>query len=482
MHLDFVGLYQNLKTIASEEKGSVVTLIVMLFVVLLGLTEVAPVLLPAGYEWLQIYLTYGTLALTALAWVRTRRIRIDHSKITIGIAPLNVIDRNLKSPLAGENANAISTQCVANILSALNFYKNHLYIQNWLQYVPLPRRMKVTAENAHTLVQKLKIDILIYGDIHYDDGKVYLAPRFEFYKKPTENAFMRFFDKMNDLTLFELKFQERYDEVSILMHYISYIALLFRGIHFTYEKDFTEADKIFTSALGFIESEPPSRTLEDIKLAIVFAKGKNFHLWGNHLLHKGKQEQALTQYEAAEKIFFGRAKEILKQMKKRKDFDTVDVLDCSYLYGVHMLVKEGKLTQARMKLLEIETKYKEKEAKQKVELADAEIVAMEDIDAAKKVFAKLAKENEYCAVEGSRKLGHIAYEQDEWELAVQKLRDKLSKNPFRMYEPEMYDVRSRTELAHSLMHRGRIISGEIEALRAMIENKKNRHKATITFE
>lgn len=472
MDVDILSTINQVKAFIETEKGTFVGLLGFLLSELLVLKyfifDVFPIL--TNYQYHILVIMY---VITILIWYSMRRIPVPKNKITIGIANFNIVSIGNKD-LSGESKFEVEREIAQYIFEALHFHKQNLKIEEFTHIINLPARVNVNYLNSKKWARRLKLNLMIWGQAKVEDEVLYIEPHFEFTKEPTNIFYQKFKYKLNNLEAFTIDLKQTAkpkDNFTIVMHYIIYIALMFEGIKHMQNKNFEKANEAYDLALEKIsESTIQTKTLTDIRLAIFFFKGRNFHQWGNNLK---KDTEKIAKYKEASYIFFERANII-----KNKDFDYEEYLEHSLLYGIHMLVKEKDYVKALTELEEIKNQFKDPG---EFLLIKASILQYTNNIDAKKLFTqgnKLTKKKSLA----SQKIGEYYYKRKDFKNAIKYFEEKLNENPKKLYDPELLDYEDHLFLAKSHLALKEYFKSQKEFVKAEIAEIKNIQKTKKMYE
>jgi hypothetical protein len=121
---------------------------------------------------------------------------------------------------------------------------------------------------------------------------------------------------------------------------------MFHGIELSNKRKYEEANKLFEYALKMMKKNAfTNKSLSDIYLAMRFFYAQNFHSWGNAVVTQNKAE-GLRLYQNGADSFFKR----VADMDKLKIKDNEARLENTFIYGIYLLIKQGKLAEAGKKL------------------------------------------------------------------------------------------------------------------------------------
>jgi len=359
--VDILRTFEAIKVFTKEESDTFLGLILY---TILGL-GVVNYIFGSIFEQTKIYLlpiNLSLLAVILIVWIINRHIPITENKFTIGIAPFNLLLLKAKTELTSESKRDLKRELVDYIYSSLHFNKEKLYLDKYIEIVRLPNRIKPNHKNAKKWTRRLKTDLLIWGETYYENDNLHFKPRFEFLVEPNNTYYHKFKKGLNELKSFKIKTTDSVEnqktELSQLMHYISFLGMMFQGIFLSHSKKFEEAKEAFDHSLHEMHDKAfQNKTLSDIYLATRFFAAQNYHKWGEYLLEKNKNDpKALDLYTQGAEAFFARAKE----MEKLKDSDSAEKIEHSLLYGIFLLMKKGDTKKADEKLESIKKQFDKK--------------------------------------------------------------------------------------------------------------------------
>jgi tetratricopeptide (TPR) repeat protein len=359
--LDLFQHYEAIKNFINEEKDTPLGLFLFMLVGL-GITKY---MILETIKQLQDYsgiVMPLTGIIVFMIWLNFRGIPVDRDKFNIAIAPFDILVLDVQAGATSEQKRNLRKELVDYVYSSLHFNKEQLEIDRYIDVVKLPKRFEANQKNAKDICKKLNVQLLIWGDAYFKNGYLYFKPRFEFLWEPTNIYYTKFKQGLNNLKTFKINITESLEkgrsDLAELLHYLSFLGLMFNGIHLAHYKRFKEAQDCFELAIKTMKKSAfHNRSLSDIYLATRFFYAQNMHKWGNYLLkEQHKKPEAMTLYDKAAKSFFLRAEE----MDELKDTDKEGKLENSLLYGIYLLTKEGKFKEAEDKLEEIKKEFDKK--------------------------------------------------------------------------------------------------------------------------
>tara|TARA_Y100000310_G_C20656864_1_gene802427 strand:+ start:888 stop:2318 length:1431 start_codon:yes stop_codon:yes gene_type:complete len=347
--MDILRIFEALKIFTKDEKDTVVGLV---FFSLLGLGAIRYILIPVfptldGYVF---YMAIPVVLVVFVVWIYNRHIQINVDEFSIGVAPFQVHLLDAKAQLSWEAKRDLKNQLVDYVHSALYFNRENLALDKYLQVIRLPNRIKVLPKNAQKWVESTKVDLMIWGDAYYDNDFLHFRPRFNFLKEPKNIFYKKFKKSLNELESFKIELskslEDKKTDLNQLMHYISYLGLMFHGIELSNKRKYEEANELFEYALKMMKKNAfTNKSLSDIYLATRFFYAQNFHSWGNAVVTQNKAE-GLRLYQNGADSFFKR----VADMDKLKIKDNEARLENTFIYGIYLLIKQGKLAEAGKKL------------------------------------------------------------------------------------------------------------------------------------
>lgn len=354
--MDILRIFEALKVFVKDEKDTYLGLV---FFVLLGLGAIRYILVPI-FPQTDPYVFYISIPLTLfiiVVWSFNRKISISPNEFSIGVAPFNISILDTKANLTSEAKRDLKNDLIDYVHTALYFNRENLALDKYIEVLRLPNRIKVTSKNDKKWVKKLNVDLMIWGDAYYDGKFLHFRPRFEFLKEPKNIFYRNFKKKLNELNSFKIELDKSLENkktnLSQLMHYISYLGLMFHSIELSSENKFEEAKKVFEFALKSMGKKAfTNKSLSDIYLATRFFYAQNFHHWGNYVLTLNKEE-ALKKYELGSNAFFKRATEMQKLKIKNEEAK----LEHTMIYGIYLLMKKADYKQAEKKLDSIKKEF-----------------------------------------------------------------------------------------------------------------------------
>ena len=471
--MDLLQYYEAIKVFVKEERD---TYLGLLLFMLVGL-GIAKYLIVETISQLQPYspIVMVLAAVVVLViWYNFRKLPIIPDKFTIGISQFDILMLDVKTDVSSETKRNLRRELVDYVYSALHFNREKLELDKYVDVVRLPPRFEITQKNAKKICKDLKVELLIWGSAYYKDGFLYFKPRFEFRWEPTNLYYKKFKKNLNSLRTFKINITENLEkeqsELSELMHYLSFLGLMFNGIHLTHQEKFQEAKECFELALRRMKKEAFSNeSISHIYLATRFFSAHNLHKWGNYvLIEKHDDTKALELYEKGAKSFFVRAKE----MEKLKNIDKEGKLEHSLLYGIYLLTKEGKYKEAEKKLDSIKRQF-DKKTIHLYYLYKGLI--QKNISKAEPFFDK--------ALKGSRddillyeKIADYFYSKGKFKGSIKYFEKRLKLSPTQIYSPRLLEEDVHRKLSKAYLMESNLVAGLREKIIASINEKKNLEK------
>jgi len=161
--MDLLGAFSAIKTFIKEESDTVFGLV---FFLLAALVLIRYVFGPITDKAINLAFIGGPVAIVIIVlWIYKRHIPITKGKFTIAIAPLNILLLNAKTELTGEAKRSLKKELIDYIYSSLHFNKERLYLDDYIEIIRLPNRIKVKRKNAKKLTRKLNTDLIIWGEV-----------------------------------------------------------------------------------------------------------------------------------------------------------------------------------------------------------------------------------------------------------------------------------------------------------------------------
>lgn len=405
-------------------------------------------------------------ALTIVIWAFHRHITMPKKEFTITLANFNVIALNIKNGIGGQEKRALEEEILEYIENAIHGHKNKLEFDRYIRIVRLPRRIHVTQRNAQSITNRLKTNILISGTLKYQSPtEVYIDPKFHFSIEPKESFYEKFKQRLTEVDTFKIDLTQEFAQGSnspfaTMVHYLVYVALLFEGIRNSNKHFFEDAHKIFTKATINIQRvHNPTRTLLDLHLALQFYTGKNLHQWGKWLAKHKDNEQALKKYSDAVTAFF-------EQHPHMPTDENKLFLEHSYLYAIHLLIKEGKLGEAKKRLENVKKKLKDNPELLKEQI---ELLSQQNKRKTEQFIKSITNEDPRVY----EQIGEFYYNNKEYVQAQEYLEKKLAVQSHQIYEPALFDIEDHMKLMDIHLHNLSLIQAQKEGLIIAFNKLKN---------
>jgi len=468
--MDLLQYYEAIKTFVNEEKDTYLGLLLIMmvglgiakYIIIETVTQVQP--------YSSLVLVFAALVVLII-WLNFRSLPIRKDKFTVAISQFDILMLDVKADMKSETKRNLRKELVDYVYSALHFNKEKLELDKYIDVVRLPPRFRINQKNAKEICKKLNVELLIWGDAFYKEGFLYFKPKFEFMWEPSNIYYAKFKKSLNTLKTFKINITENLEkeqtEISDLMHYLSFLGLMFNGIHLTHKKNFKGAKECFTLALKTMKKETfHNRSLSDIYLATRFFSAQNLHKWGNYLLNEKHNDlEAFKLYDKAAKAFFLRAEE----MEELKDVDKGGELEHSLLYGIYLLTKEGKLKAAEKKLDSIKKKFDKK----KIYLYYLyKGFVQKTIKNATYWFDQAIKHSKNDALV-EEKVADYFFSKGKFKESIKYFEARLKITPKQVYSPELLEETVHSKLSSAYIKESHLIKGLMEKLEASRNEAKN---------
>lgn len=473
MSLDFNRLVEQVQTFITNEKDTVSGLIFFWIVGLLGIHSLFTNIFTEQKEYF-IPVLLAFFVLTLLLWIGTRRVKVDRKRATVAVANFTVLSLDPKHAIAGQDKLNLEREIVEYVGESLHGHKNRLELGQFVEVIRLPRRIAITERSAQRIARRLGVDVLIWGTVRYSgESTVVIEPHFDFRAEPTNSFYGTFREKLLSRSGYKVDLNaemkgEGESLLSQLIHYTLYLGVMFYGIKRMEQHRHDEADKVFRSVRENLRQiKTPNHALYDIYLLSTFYAGRNLHLWGKRLAGRGREE-GLAKYNEASEIFFSSAH------GKARTKGEEEFLEDFYLYGVHLLIREGKYEKAQERLVEIEREAKKNPLFLKEQI---ELLTKKNASKAKKIIARLKGKKLPDKV--YQEIGDFLYERREYPEAAEYYEKKLLLNEHQLFNPALLDVEDHLHLMRVHLQHLRLIRANEEALQAALNEIRNRLRPSL---
>lgn len=468
--VDIIKIIDQLKVFIREEKDTVIGLLFFLAAELIGISYIINDFFVSAKDYFGVI--FGAVALlTFLAWLYNRKIWIPRKQISIAVANFNILSLDISSGLQGEARVNLEREIRRYLLESLHGHKNKLHFDSYISVVDIPSRVVVTEKNARRVTRKVRANILIWGNVKYlSSSKVRIEPRFEFYVEPKDVFYHKFRERLMQGKSYTINLSEelvsaKESKLAAFIHYLTYLGLLFEGISANNHREFEKAQEVFSQSLAQITKvQNPSQEMLDLYVVFSFYQAKNLHLWGNELIRKGERGEAFARFDAASKELF-----MVSRRAKKGDYSAKDFLEHSYLYGVHLLIKEGKLSEAQKRIDAVEKKWATNPELVKGEL---DVLSKKSAGKMKAKVTSIEKKMGKNPIIAKR-LGDYYYGEKQFDKASKLYEKKLQLEPRDVYNPGFFDIQELLHLLNSHVHTLRLLKAQRDVLRVAVDEAKN---------
>lgn len=170
MSINLLDLLNQMKKFALQQKGDFFSLLMYVFLAFVILNRYFGSPMSAKYADYTTYIVAGMLVFVCLIWLSTRKIDIQKGKINIGIAQFAVLNTSVEKTLDSEQKLTFSNEIANYIYNSLNHQRQTLQMDEYLHFLRLPSRINVDYATCDKVIDKLGIDILVWGNTTYAEG------------------------------------------------------------------------------------------------------------------------------------------------------------------------------------------------------------------------------------------------------------------------------------------------------------------------
>ncbi len=379
MPFDILVIIDEIKRFYRSEKGTVLSLLVLLFVETIlynyafsifysHIVYVDPKAPPDG-NFLRFYLII--IGITILAWVFDRHIFTSKNKTNIGISQFDLVDINMKSVLPGEARITIREELNQYIYSHLIHDNRYVNIGEYINAIVLPPRYAIDRYHTYSPRRFQFLDFLITGTLYNEANALVIHPQFIFVHELPILLFDEIKEHLAKKTKFEFYVDGRPNHgLNKVLHEVTYIGLIYTAAKFVHKKNYPAADKLINEVLHNLDmlykSDDESVQFGDldfmkIEEMLYFIKAKNLHHYGNYLfIERGKIQESKEKFKEAADVLVKRSEILNKIIEKDERIDK-NAIDHSYIYAIGMLAKEKDEEKGKLLLKEIKEKVKHKD-------------------------------------------------------------------------------------------------------------------------
>lgn len=464
------NFFESLRNFLNEEKDTPLGLLIFMSI---GLA-ITRYLIISTFEPLKNYSQFimplvGFIVF--VLWLKIRATPLDKNKFNIAISQFDilVLDAN---QITTEQKRALRKELIDYVYSSLHFNKEHLELDKYLEIVQLPPRLEINQKNAKETCKRLNLDLLIWGDAYFKEDNLYIKPRFEFLREPSNIYYAKFKQNLNNLRTFKLKLENnligKKSELSQLLNYLSFIAVMFNGVHLTNTKNFKEAQDCYELLLAQMKDAAfHNRSLTDIYLATKFFSAQNMHKWGNSLLTK-KNDEAMRLFDQAAKSFFLQAEEM-----DRLHYPGKEKIENSLLYAIHLLMKEGKFKEASEKLESMKKDFD----KNNIYLYFLYKGLMQNNHETAIKYFNTAIKNPHNAALVNEKIAGYFFARGLFQQSITYFKERFKVTQRQVYSPELLEEDSHKKLSQAYLEESNLLYGLKEKIVANLSHTKNEQQS-----
>ncbi|HMY81088.1 MAG TPA: hypothetical protein PK048_04585, partial [Candidatus Absconditabacterales bacterium] len=241
-NLNLIQLLEELKKFIQQENGSRFSLFLYILLGLLVGDWVVERLLKYGFDKQYAYIIGGGIVLiTFVVWLMSREITVQKNKINIGIADLLIIYVNESSPMSYEQKKLMANETAQYLYSQIQSQMYDGSAMKQLNLVKLPTRIQVTFENERRIVERLGLDILVWGTLKCIEGKYYLNYKLTFSKKFESWAFSQAVQSINGYPDVPFDLHGQTTDIQMFVHQLMWLAMLLSTVQDMHSKKFLNA-------------------------------------------------------------------------------------------------------------------------------------------------------------------------------------------------------------------------------------------------
>jgi tetratricopeptide (TPR) repeat protein len=460
---DVLSLITQLKSFVKEEKGTPLSLLVMLSVAFFTSSAIFSSLSKTDLEvpFSRIFAFFAILVV--VLWIKSRWLGISRRRTNIAIAHMEVSNVDPKDQLTSEQKIRISEEIMLFIYSSLQNQRQALNLKKYLDFSQLPRRIKVSYHNNDTVAYHLKTEVLIWGLLRYSGGKIWFTPKYEFSKSLNSELFQKLTRDIQSGSEVEYKLGE--DEnlgMRRIMHLVTYIGLIFHALKLQNQQKYAAAKELIDHAIESLDElydssdhsvERGDQEILLVESQLYYVKAKVLHNWAQAKLQNfdatNQAQDLLTEAGRA----LERKGDIIQKYFKSDLKSSATVLEHSYMYALSLMAEANDDDEIKKILAKLQ--------KMKVDPSQIRFVKkllsvrFKDKAHATKVYEEVLEEDPDNIV-ALRALGFELALSGNWRRAHHLLGQLEQMTTRHIFHDELYDTKLQLVLAQTALHRGRL--------------------------
>lgn len=355
--IDVLALIKQFKEFIKEEKGTFLLLLAILGVIFFMTGTIHDNLKEAGVNISFFEILFVLYVPVILLWGRSRRLGISRKKINVSIAHMEVNTVDLANPLTWDQKVNVSDEIVSMIYTSLQHQKQALTLERYLNFVELPTRIKVGYENHEAVPSKTRSDILVWGVLRSQGGKVFYNSKIDFRKSVDTELFDKLESDIQSSQEIEYDLaDDNNPKIDKLMHMVTYLGLLFYALKEQNAQNYEQCAALADSVLIMIDdyrAKPGSRRTKDdkdmllLEAIFLYVRAKALHNQANNLLQSFDKDNRANELliEAGKDL---RVKGDILKKYFPKEFSPDEYLEHSYLYSVSLLAEANDDSRAEI--------------------------------------------------------------------------------------------------------------------------------------
>jgi hypothetical protein len=455
MPFDLIQLINQIKSFLKLEKGTFLSLFVLLIVAFLTYNLLFGMVVKyypkadftEGYIIVAIILFF--------VWLSSTFIKNDKNKVNIGLALFDIVDLDPKNPHNSDVKYNIAEELSHYIYARLTRGSYAYEFSKMVNVVKLPPRYKFNRDSEKTSGFNSKFELVLSGQLFFQENGMFIDPQLIFIaelKDQTFNFFRESFSKDNRFTFkpdgsVNLAFDK-------LIHEIFYIGVTYQFVKLSHKGKCVEAEELSNRLLKEInalyESEDQSVNIGDkdfayIEAIILLYKAKNLHKYGNQLLFDHERaDEARSMYEKAAQYLLDRSDVLKRVLTEESEVVDKEARDLSYIYSIGLLSKESAEEKGEHLLKKLEKDFQDKNNYKLAQAVFAE--KREHIDEALKKYTAIIKvdpNNKYAL----RRISSIYFKKKDLINAYKYSKGLAAITLKHVYNEDIYDLRFIMRLA-----------------------------------
>jgi hypothetical protein len=455
MPFDLIQIINQIRNFLRIEKGTLLSLIVLLVVSFLTYNLLFTVVVKY-YPKADFSIGYGIVAaLMFIIWISTTIVKSDRKRVNIGLSLFDIVDLDPKNSHNSDVKYNIAEELSHYIYARLTRGSYAYEFSSTVNVVKLPPRYKFNRDSNKSSLFGNQFDLILAGQLFFQENGMFIDPQLIFIEELKDQTFDFFRESFSRDNRFVFKpdgsVNLTFDK---LIHEIFYIGVTYQFVKLCHKSKFLKAEELSNRLLVEIDelykSTDQSVNIGDkdfayIEAIILLYKAKNLHKYGNKLMFdNGNSEEAKKMFEKAAEYMIRRSEVLKRVISEESKIIDKEAADHAYIYSIGLLSKESAEEKGTEMLKRLEKSFQDKSNYKLAQAIFAE--RKEHVDTALKKYMTIIEEdptNKYVL----RRLSSIYFKNKNTKLAYKYSMELAQITLRHVYDEDLYDLRFILRLA-----------------------------------